>query len=78
MLGLDSKINGIYLNSETIELLNSIQCDSIERLQEFARNFSQLDITEERISNWNENNIEDIKKCLFEQYKESLIPLKKV
>lgn len=37
-LGLDASINGIYLNSETIELLSIIQCKSIEELKEFAKN----------------------------------------
>lgn len=75
-LGLDASINGIYLNSETIELLSIIQCKSIEELKEFAKNCSQLDISEENIANWNEQNIEDIKKDLFEKYKGSIIPLK--
>lgn len=76
LLGLNAQINGIYLNSETIELLSIIQCKSIGELQEFARNCSQLDISEKNISNWNEQNIEDIKKYLFELYKETLIPLR--
>lgn len=75
-LGLDASINGIYLNSETIELLSIIQCKSIEELQEFAQNCSQLDIPKENIASWNEQNIEDIKKDLFEKYKGSIIPLK--
>ena len=75
-LGLDASINGIYLNSETIEFLSIIQCKSIEELKEFAKNCSQIDISEENIANWNEQNIEDIKKDLFEKYKESIIPLK--
>lgn len=71
-LGLGASINGIYLNSETIELLSIIQCKSIEELKEFAKNCSQIDISEENIANWNEQNIEDIKKDLFEKYKESI------
>ena len=39
-LGLDTSINGIYLNSETIELLGIIQCESWKDLQEYARNCS--------------------------------------
>lgn len=75
-LGLDASINGIYLNSETIELLSIIQCKSIEELQDFARNCSQLNVSEENIDSWNDQNIEDIKRSLFEKYKETLIPLK--
>ena len=75
-LGLDSSINGIYLNSETIELLSIIQCENLEDLQEYARNCSQLDISEESIASWNEQNIEDLKRYLFEKYKGSIIPLK--
>lgn len=63
-LGLDSSINGIYLNSETIELLSIIQCENLEDLQEYVRNCSQLDISEESIASWNEQNIEDIKRYL--------------
>ncbi len=75
-LGLDTSIKGIYLNSETIELLSIIQCKSIDELQEFARNCSQLDISEENIDSWNEQSIEDIKRDLFEKYKGTLITLK--
>lgn len=46
LLGLNAQINGIYLNLETIELLSIIQCKRIGELQEFARNCSQLDISE--------------------------------
>ena len=46
-LNLESTINGIYLNTETIELLSIIQCKNIEELKDFAINCSQLSISEE-------------------------------
>lgn len=46
-LKLEAPINGIYLNSETIELLQIIQCGNIEELKDVAANCSQLSISEE-------------------------------
>lgn len=74
-LELESPINGIYLNSETIELLSIIQCENIEELKDFAINCSQLNISEEDLTSWNGNDIEDIKRMLVEKYKSTLIPM---
>lgn len=74
-LEIEAPINGIYLNSETIELLSIIQCKSITEVREFVRNCSQLNISEQEIQNWNESSLESIKRNLVEQYKESLIPM---
>lgn len=74
-LELESPINGIYLNSETIELLSIIQCENIEELKDFSINCSQLNISEEDLTSWNGNDIENIKRMLVEQYKSTLIPM---
>ena len=74
-LKLESQINGIYLNSETIELLSIIQCKNIEELKGFAINCSQLNISEEDLTSWNDNDIEDIKRMLVEQYKSTLVSM---
>lgn len=74
-LELESPINGIYLNSETIELLSIIQCENIEELKDFAINCSQLNISEEDLTSWNGNDIENIKRMLVEQYKSTIIPM---
>ena len=74
-LGIKAPINGIYLNSETIELLSIVQCKKIDELIEFVRNCSQLSISEQEIQNWDESSLESIKGKLVEQYKESLIPM---
>lgn len=74
-LGIEATINGIYLNSETIELLSIVQCKNIDELIEFARKCSQLSISEQEIKNWDESSLESIKRNLVEQYKESLIPM---
>lgn len=74
-LELESPINGIYLNSETIELLSIIQCENIEELKDFAINCSQLNISEEDLTSWNGKDIENIKRMLVEQYKSTLIPM---
>ena len=74
-LKLKAPINGIYLNSETIELLSIIQCKDISELKNFALNCSQLSISEEDLRNWNDNHIEYIKRNLFEQYKSTLISM---
>ena len=74
-LEIEAPINGIYLNSETIELLSIIQCKGITEVRDFVRNCSQLNISEQEIQNWNESSLESIKRNLVEQYKESLIPM---
>lgn len=74
-LNLESPINGIYLNSETIELLSIIQCKNIEELKDFAINCSQLNISKEYLTSWNDNDIEDIKRKLVEQYKNTLVAM---
>lgn len=74
-LKLESPINGIYLNSETIELLSIVQCKNIGELKDFAINCSQLNISEEDLISWNDNDIEEIKRMLVEQYKSTLVPM---
>lgn len=74
-LGIKAPINGIYLNSETIELLSIIQCKNIAELRDFVRNCSQLNISEQEIQNLEESSLESIKRNLVEQYKKSLIPM---
>ena len=74
-LELEAPIKGIYLNTETIDLLSIIQCKKIDELKDFARNCPQINISEEDLNNWDESNIEDIKRNLVEQYKDSLVPM---
>ena len=74
-LKLESPINGIYLNSETIELLSIIQCKNIGELKDFAINCSQLNLFEEDLISWNDNDIENIKRKLVEQYKSTLVSM---
>jgi hypothetical protein len=62
LLNLDANINGIYLNSETIEMLSIIQCNTIDELKDFVRNCSQLNINEQEIKNWKQNDLEEIKR----------------
>ena len=74
-LKLESQINGIYLNSETIELLSIIQCKNVKELKDFAINCSQLNISEEDLTSWNDTDIETIKRMLVEQYKSTLVSM---
>ena len=74
-LGIEAQINGIYLNSETIELLSIVQCNTIEELKYFVRSCSQFDISDQEIENWNTIDIEIIKKNLAKKYKDTLIPM---
>ena len=74
-LKLKSPINGIYLNSETIELLSIVQCKNIGELKDFALNCSQLNISDEDLTSWNDNDIENIKRKLVEQYKRTLVSM---
>lgn len=75
-LGIEAPIDGIYLNSETIELLSIIQCKNIGELKQFAISCSQLGISEQDISKWDEVDLEDKKRELFEEYKNTLISMK--
>lgn len=74
-LEIEAPINGVYLNSETIELLSIVQCKDISELMNYVRNCSQLNISEQEIQNRDESSLESIKRNLVEQYKESLIPM---
>ncbi len=74
-LGIEAQINGIYLNSETIELLSIVQCNTIEELKYFVRSCSQFNISDQEIENWNTIDIEIIKKNLAKKYKDTLIPM---
>ena len=74
-LDLEASINGIYLNSETIELLNIIQCEDIDALNKFISSCSQLNVSEEEMSTWQEVDIDAIKRNLVEQYKNTLVSM---
>lgn len=74
-LEIEAPINGIYLNSETIELLSIVQCKDISELMNYVRNCSQLNISEQEMESWAESDIESVKRRLVEQYKESLSPM---
>jgi len=74
-LDLKAPIDGVYLNSETIELLSIIQCKSIDELKEFAKGCSQLNISDENMQSWNPNNLESVKRELVKEYKETLVSL---
>jgi len=74
-LKLQAPINGIYLNSETIELLSIVQCKNIDELRCFVKNCSQLSISEQEIKSWDESDIESIKRNLVENYKATLISM---
>jgi len=74
-LELKAPIDGIYLNSETIDLLGIIQCKDREELEEFARNCSQLNLSEQEIDAWGEKKLEELKRQFVEQYKNTLVPI---
>ncbi len=74
-LGIEAPINGIYLNSETIELLSIVQCKDVTELKDFVRNCAQLNIGEHEMQSWDESSLGSIKRSLVEQYKESLISM---
>ena len=75
-LGLNTPINGIYLNTETIELLNILQCKNVEELKKFVKNCSQLSASNIKIDTWDEkSNLEELKKELVEEYKKTILSL---
>lgn len=74
-LDIDSKINGIYLSSETIELLSIIQCNTINELRDFVSQCSQLNINKQDMNKWKKNDLEIIKRSMIEKYKDTLISM---
>ena len=48
-LDFNAKINGLYLNSETMDMLSIIQCNNLQELKDFALNCSQLNISREEM-----------------------------
>ena len=72
-LNANSKINGIYLNTETIELMNIIQCTSIDELKEFILGCEQLSKENIDFSNWRQTDLESIKRSIFKAYQDTLI-----
>lgn len=75
-LNVEAPINGIYLSSGTIDLLSIIQCKDRQALQEFARNCSQLNLSEQDMFEWTEESLEELKRKLVEQYKGTFVPRK--
>ena len=63
-LGLKAPIQGIYLNSETIDLLSIIQCKSVEELKKFVASCEQLGLSEQDETDWNASNLEALKRRL--------------
>lgn len=68
----DSKIKGIYLSSETIDLIEIVKCNEIDELKECIFNCDQIDKKDKQILE-NETNVEELKKYFFEKYKDSFI-----
>ena len=74
-LGLESQIDGVYLSCETIDLLNIIQSKDIDELKQRVEKCSQLDISIEDMQEWNNDNLEQIKKDIVEKYKDTFISM---
>lgn len=71
-LDLDTKINGIYLSTETIDLMSIIQCSTIEELKDFIQNCEQIDSNQVDLR---QENLEELKKQIYKQYQDDLIPI---
>ncbi len=68
----DSKIRGIYLSSETIDLIQIVKCNELDELKDFIINCEQIDKKDKQILE-KETNVEELKKYFFEKYKDSFI-----
>ena len=70
-IDIDTKIKGIYLNSETIDLLKIIECKSTQELQQIVKDCEQLNGKQ---YNLNDSNIQldDIKKYIIKDYQDVL------
>ena len=76
-LNINSKIQGLYLSTETIELINIMQCGNIEDLRKFVSNCEQLKGFEYNFEDLDNKNLEQIKRKIFEDYKSTLISTEK-
>jgi len=74
-LGLKAPIQGIYLNSETIDLLSIIQCKSVEELKKFVASCEQLGLSEQDETDWNASNLEALKRRFVKQYQNTLVSM---
>ena len=71
-LDLKTKINGIYLSAETIDLMSIIQCSTIEELKDFIQNCEQIDSNQVDLR---QENLEELKKQIYKQYQDDLISI---
>lgn len=74
-LNLESEIKGIYLSTETIDLMSIIQCSNIEELKEFVSNCEQLNKEDIDLSLSSKQDFEETKRNIFNRYKESFLTL---
>lgn len=74
-LEMRAPINGIYLSSETIDLLSIIQCKNINELSEFTKDCVQLSGSNIDFKNWDADRIDDVKRELVEKYKDSFVSM---
>ena len=74
-LGMKAPINGIYLSSETIDLLSIIQCENVEELTKFVKDCAQLSASDIDFEKWDMSRLDEIKRDVVEKYKDSFVPM---
>lgn len=76
-LNINAKIQGLYLSTETIELINIMQCEKIEDLHKFVSDCEQLKELKYDFADFDNINVEQLKRKIFEDYKSTLISTEK-
>lgn len=76
-LNINSQIQGLYLSTETIELINIMQCDNIDELHKFVSDCEQLKGLKYDFEDFDNKNLEQLKRKIFEDYKSTLISTEK-
>lgn len=72
-LDLDAEIHGIYLSTEMIDLMSIIQSKSMRELQDFVQNCEQLKGKSYLFKEDGKDNLEQLKKEIFEDYQSILV-----
>ena len=73
-LDVESPIVGGYLSAEQIDLLNIVECQSIDELMRFVANCGQINRLDDIFSSINGLDLESAKRKVFKSYQDTLTP----
>lgn len=68
-----ARINGVYLNLESIDMMCIIECKSFDELRKFVKECVQLNVSDNEFARLESLGLSKAKRELFEMYKDSLV-----